>query len=165
MADIRVRKAGPGDAEELLALKVEQSGVLLFRLGHTLDEVAAWQGKFATANYVAKHLKAPHSMYVVEQDGELVGMASLTIKDDGDDSIGYCGNLYCREAGSGHGSRLMEYRLGVLENFNLDYISCHVHSKNEAAQRFVQHYGFEEHGVYKDPSHGGHNIQYRKYPL
>ena len=160
--DIRVRKAGMSDAESLLQLKVEQSGILLLRLGHSMDEVATWQSKFATHEYIQRHLKAPHSVYVAEVGGELSGMASLTIRDDGDDSYAYFGNLYCREIGIGLGSRLMEYRLGVLENFNLDYVSCHVHSENESARRFVEHYGFRQWGQYVDPSHGGTNIQYRR---
>lgn len=164
MSDVRVRKAGIGDHEALLAMKVEQSGILLLRLGHSLEEISAWQAKFATRDYIIKHLKAPHSIYVVESGEQPVGMASLTIKDDGDDSYAYFGNLYCREDGEGHGSRLMEYRLGVLENFNLDYISCHVHSLNERARRFVKHYGFTEWGQFTDHSHGGTNIQYRRYP-
>jgi len=162
MSDIRIRKAKSADAELLLQLKREVSTILLTRLGHTLDQVAAWQDRFATPEYIKQHLRSPHALYVVEDGGEVRGMAGLTLKDDGDDSIAYFGNLYVNSSGHSYGSRLMEYRLGVVEAFNVDYIKCHVHAGNERARRFVEHYGFRASGSYNETRLGSENIIYLK---
>lgn len=160
--DIRVRKAKADDADTLLAIKREGSTVLLARLGHTIDQIAAWQKKFVTHTYMEKHLRSPHSLYIVEEGGEPKGMAGLTLKDDGDDDICYFSNLYVLSSGNSWGSRLMEHRLGVADAFNFDFIQCHVHSGNERAQRFVEHYGFAQHGTYFEERLGSTNIIYRK---
>jgi ribosomal protein S18 acetylase RimI-like enzyme len=148
----------------LYDIKYKSSTALLASLGHSLDEIAAWQDRFCTREYLISHVKAPHAMYVVEQGGEVMGMAGLTLKDDGDDSICCFNSLYCLEnaVGLGYGSRLTEHRLGVTENFNIDFIQCHVHGKNEKAQRFVEHYGFEKHGLYTEPRLRTENIVYRR---
>lgn len=160
--DIRVRKAKQADAKTLLDIKREGSMVLLARLGHAVEEIAAWQSRFVTIEYMRQHLRAPHALYLVEEGGEPVGMAGLTLKDDGDDSFCYFGNLYCLKSGRGLGSRLMEHRLGVVEAFNVDYLECRVHEKNERAQEFVQHYGYVKHGSYHEERLGITNLIYRK---
>lgn len=160
--DIRVSKATRQDADDLLDIKREASTVLLARLGHTLGEIGAWQEKFVTPAYIAQHLRAPHSLYLIREGEDIKGMAGLTLKDDGDDVFALFGNLYCLESGNGLGSRLMEYRMGVVEAFNLDFIQCHVHSENERAQRFLSHYGFIRYGSYDEPRLGRPNFIYRK---
>lgn len=168
MNDIRIRKAkSPADVSEVLNLKLEVSTILLTRLGHTLEEIAAWHNRFATEEYVKQHMRAPHTLFVMEEFDEnevakTVAMAGLTIKDDGDNSYAYFGNSYCLNSSLGYGSRLMEYRLGVVENFNVDYIECYVHSGNERGRRFIEHYGFEEFGTRRDVSLGCLNIVYRR---
>lgn len=160
--DIRVRKATAADADTLLATKREGSTILLTRLGHTLEQIAAWQSKFVTPEYVKTHLRSPHSLFLVEEGGEVRGMAGLTLKDDGDDSIAYFGNLYVLASGNSYGSRLMEHRLGVVDAFNVDYIQCHVNAANDRARRFVEHYGFRKQGSYVEERLGSENLIYRK---
>lgn len=162
--DIRVRKAKASDVDALLALKREASTILLTQLGHTLEQIGAWHERFVTREYFLNHVRVPHSLYILEEGEQVKGMAGLTMKNDGDDSFLYFSNLYCLESGNGLGSRLMEHRLGVAENFNVDFIQCHVHSKNDRARRFVEHYGYVEHGTYKETRLGSTQIVYRKYP-
>ncbi len=160
--DIRVRKAKAADAQTLLDIKREGSMVLLARLGHRVEQIAAWQEKFVTLAYMEKHTRSPNGLYIVEEGGEPRGMAGLTLKDDGDDSLAYFGNLYVLASGNSYGSRLMEHRLGVVDAFNVDYIQSHVHAENERAQRFVEHYGFKRHGEYFEERLGATNLIYRK---
>lgn len=166
--DLRIRKAKAVDADELLQLKREVSTILLTRLGHSLEQIAAWQSKFATPEYIREWTRAPHAVFILEEVdpvggvSELKAMAGLHIRNDGDDSYCYFGNSYCAISGQGYGSRLMEYRLGVVESFNVDYIECRVHIENERAQRFVEHYGFEEFGARRSDVLASTLVVYRK---
>jgi RimJ/RimL family protein N-acetyltransferase len=166
MNDVRIRKAIASDHKAALDLKTGASTTLLTKLGHSLAEIADWHRMHATAEYVKQRMRAPHALFVLEEfdgdEGSIVAMAGFTIRNDGDSAYAYFGNSYCQRSGLGHGSRLMEYRLGVVENFNVDHIECHVHSGNDRARRFVEHYGFEEFGTRRDINLGCVNIIYRK---
>lgn len=165
MVNVVVRRATRDDLEALQTLKRVSSTILLTKLGHSLEQISAWQDRFCTEDYFKRYLKAPNTLFVVEEGDEnervVKGMASLTLKTDGEESAAYFANMYCLDSDKGYGSRLMVHRLGVLENFNLDYAYCHVHSKNEKAQRFVEHYGFVKEGSYKDLLLGSTQLIYR----
>lgn len=166
MMDVRVRKAKSADVDALLAIKLEGSTLLLTRMGHSLDQISAWQARFATREYLMQRARAraPHSLYVLEEEGEPRGMAGLSFRKEGKTFVAEFSNLYVVEPGRGFGSALMRHRLAIVDGLDLRYVESHVHERNALAQSFVERSGFTLTDTRRSSQHGAKLYVYRRVP-
>lgn len=160
MNGVLIRRAKMLDVNMLVELKYRTAGALLMRLGHEVEQTDAWLK--AHASIEAVEADVLDHCFILEVDGQPHGMASLrTFEDDDGHLAAKFGSLYVLDGGKGHGSRLMQHRLGAVSMTKAKYVESHIHGRNTRARRFVEHYGFARAGSYLSDTYEAETMIYR----
>ncbi len=150
MSELRIRLAGPADAEVLAELG-RDSFVATFAHLYSSEDLASFLADTHAATTVARELARPGVVYLIaEEGGRPAGYAKL---------VRACGwpahargqrvvelkQLYTAAGGTGRGvgAALMERLLAEARASGADEVQLSVWQGNDGAQRFYARYGFE----------------------
>lgn len=144
-----LRPATLADAPALAALGAE-TFIAAFGQLYTPEDLAAFLAQVHAPGPVAEEIAGDSCIHcLAEEDGTLVAYCKLrypshyTRYTDARDPI-ELGQLYAlpTHTGTGIGTRLMDWALGVARERSHDAVLLSVYSENFGAQRFYQRYGF-----------------------
>lgn len=149
---VRYRKAGPDDAERLVALfhdcfrdtfghLYDPSDLATFLAGHTAED---WRAQLASDDY---------SVRLVEEADELAGftkLGPLKLPVEPQGKAAELHQLYVRGPwqGSPVARELMDWLMAEARHRGIDELYLAVFTENQRARRFYNRYGFEDVGPY-----------------
>lgn len=148
---VRIRRARRSDAEDLLALTLEEAN---YHAEHTASGIVGNQDPEPSREFVTRWLSDQETKglptFVAEMDGALVGMLPLTLIDDGGGGpvpadYGYIAStcVTAKARGQGIGTALVEHGLDAAHALGLRVVLVHYIADNTLSSPLWEGRGFE----------------------